>query len=140
MSAIKDLYVIFFSGEGVAIKVPVKNGKIITGKYYKDVVLEKLKKYSKTRCHVTAHTKTKRNCFASPRILQTLPHVILFVSETEILHCWAEIQVRHLDLQFISTLLLCPNQRTVMHTSAETLHFKPRGVLRGHEMTIFELT
>jgi hypothetical protein len=37
----------FFSGEGVAIKVPVKKGKSITGKYYKDVVLKKLKKYYK---------------------------------------------------------------------------------------------
>ena len=41
LSAKKVLYAIFFSGEGVAIKVPVKS---ITGKYYKDVVLKKLKK------------------------------------------------------------------------------------------------
>ena len=34
---------IFFSGEGVAIKVSGKKGKSITGKYYKDVVLKKLK-------------------------------------------------------------------------------------------------
>ena len=39
------LYAIFFSGEGVAIQVPVKKGKSISGKYYKDVVLKKLKKY-----------------------------------------------------------------------------------------------
>ena len=47
------LYAIFFSGEGVAIKVPVKKGKSITGKYYKDVVLKKLKKElsEKTPCH-----------------------------------------------------------------------------------------
>ena len=44
LSAKKVLYAIFFSGEGVAIKVPVKKGKSITGKYYKDVVLKKLKK------------------------------------------------------------------------------------------------
>ena len=37
LSTKKDLYAIFFSGEGVAIKVPVKKGKSITGKYYKDV-------------------------------------------------------------------------------------------------------
>ena len=43
------LYAIFFSGEGVAIKVPVKKGKSITGKYYKDVVLKKLKKYYQKR-------------------------------------------------------------------------------------------
>jgi hypothetical protein len=35
---------IFFSGEGAAIKVPVKKGESATGKYYKDVVLMKLKK------------------------------------------------------------------------------------------------
>ena len=45
----KVLYAIFFSGEGVAIKVPVKKGKSITGKYYKDVVLKKLKKYYQKR-------------------------------------------------------------------------------------------
>ena len=44
LSTKKVLYAIFFSGEGVAIKVPVKKGKSITGKYYKDVVLKKLKK------------------------------------------------------------------------------------------------
>ena len=41
LSTKKVLYAIFFSGEGVAIKVPVKKGKSITGKYYKDVVLKK---------------------------------------------------------------------------------------------------
>jgi hypothetical protein len=45
LSAKKVLYAIFFSGEGVAIKVPVKKGKSITGMYYKGVVLKKLKKY-----------------------------------------------------------------------------------------------
>ena len=43
-SAKKVLYAIFFSSEGVTIKVPVEKGKSITGKYYKDVVLKKLKK------------------------------------------------------------------------------------------------
>ena len=36
LSAKKVLYAIFFSGEGVAIKVLVEKGKIITIKYYKD--------------------------------------------------------------------------------------------------------
>ena len=49
LSAKKVLYAIFFSGEGVAIKVPVKKGKSFTGKYYKDVVLKKLKKYYQKR-------------------------------------------------------------------------------------------
>ena len=48
LSTKKVLYAIF-SGEGVAIKVPVKKGKSITGKYYKDVVLKKLKKYYQKR-------------------------------------------------------------------------------------------
>ena len=44
LGAKKVLYAIFFSVEGVAIKVPVKKGKSIKGKYYKDIVLKKLKK------------------------------------------------------------------------------------------------
>jgi hypothetical protein len=35
------------------IKVPVKKGKSITWKYYKDVVFKKLKKYNKKRRPVT---------------------------------------------------------------------------------------
>ena len=38
---------IFFSGEGVAIHVPVKKDKNVTGKYYKDLVLKKKKKKKK---------------------------------------------------------------------------------------------
>ena len=49
LSAKKVFCAIFFSGEGVAIKVSVKKGKSITGKYYKDVVLKKLKKYYQKR-------------------------------------------------------------------------------------------
>ena len=49
LSTKKVLYAIFFSGEGVAIKVPVKKGKSITGKHYKDIVLKKLKKYYQKR-------------------------------------------------------------------------------------------
>ena len=103
LSTMKVLYAIFFSGEGVAIKVPVKKGKSITGKYYKDVVLKKLKKYQK-RCPATgfkhvrllhdnapAHTSAIVTAFLKkekvtvlppppphPRIPQTLPHVISF--------------------------------------------------------------
>ena len=53
LSTKKVLYAIFFSGEGVAIKVPVKKGKSITGMYYKDVVLKKVKKVlsETTPCH-----------------------------------------------------------------------------------------
>ena len=52
LSARKVWYAIFFSGELVAINVPVEKGKNITGKYYKDIVLEKPKKVSETTpCH-----------------------------------------------------------------------------------------
>ena len=90
LSTKKVLYAIFFSGEGVAIKVPVKKGKSITGKYYKDVVLKKLKKYYQKRRPATgfkhvrllhdnapAHTSAvvtaffeerKSICFASPPV------------------------------------------------------------------------
>jgi hypothetical protein len=49
----KALYAILFSDECVAMNVPVKKGKSITGKYFKDVVLKKLKKYYKKRRPVT---------------------------------------------------------------------------------------
>ena len=45
LRAKKVLYAVFFSGEGVAIQVPVKKGKSVTGKYYKDVIVKTLKKY-----------------------------------------------------------------------------------------------
>ena len=53
LKAKKDWYAMFFSGEGVAIKVPVEKGKNITGKYYKDVVLEKPREIlsEATPCH-----------------------------------------------------------------------------------------
>ena len=103
LSTKKVLYAIFFSGEGVAIKVPVKKGKSITGKYYKDVVLKKLKKYYQKRHPATgfkhvrllydnapAHTSAIVTAFLKkenvtvlptpppPRVPQTLPHVISF--------------------------------------------------------------
>ena len=49
LSARKVLYQIFFAGEGVTIKVPLEKGKNIIRKYYKDIVLEKLKKCQKRR-------------------------------------------------------------------------------------------
>ena len=49
LSARKVWYAIFFSGEEVAIKLLVEKGKNITGKYYKDIVLEKPTKYQKQR-------------------------------------------------------------------------------------------
>ena len=99
LSTKKVLYAIF-SGEGVTIKVPVKKGKSITGKYYKDVVLKKLKKYyqklrpatgfkhvrllhdnapAHTSAIVTAFLKKEKvTVLPHPRIPQTLPDVISF--------------------------------------------------------------
>jgi hypothetical protein len=89
------VYAIFFSGEGVAIKVPVKKGKGITGKYYKDVVLKKLKKYKRNDALSLVLSISVLCMTMSPlipplkeekvtvlphlRILRTLPHVIFFL-------------------------------------------------------------
>ena len=53
LSARKVWYAIFVSGEGVALKMPMELGKNITGKYYKDIVLKKSKKYYQKRRPVT---------------------------------------------------------------------------------------
>ena len=45
MSIKKFLYAIFFSSDGKAIHVPVLKRKRVTGLYYHDVILKKLKKY-----------------------------------------------------------------------------------------------
>ena len=87
LSTKKVLYAIFFSGEGVAIKVPVKKGKSITGKYYKDVVLKKLKKYYQKRRPATgfkhvrllhdnapAHTSAIVMAFLKKEKVTVLPH------------------------------------------------------------------
>ena len=87
LSTKKVLYAIFFSGEGVAIKVPVKKGKSITGKYYKEVVLKKLKKYYQKRCPATgfkhvrllhdnapAHTSAIVTAFLKKENVTVLPH------------------------------------------------------------------
>ena len=87
LSTKKVLYAIFFSGEGVAIKVPVKKGKSITGKYYKDVVLKKLKKYYQKRRPATgfkhvrllhdnapAHTSAIVTAFLKKEKVTVLPH------------------------------------------------------------------
>ena len=150
LSAKKVLYAIFFSGEGVAIKLPVKKGKSITGKYYKDIVLKKLKKYCQKRHTTTgfkhvlllhdnapAHTSAIVTAFLKKEklfcltlcILQTFSHVISFCFQNwnhSLLGGYTSPDM-HLDLPCISTLLLCPNQRTwclqEADTSAETLHF-----------------
>ena len=87
MSTKKVLYAIFFSGEEVAIKKPVKKGKSITGKYYKDVVLKKLRKYYQKRHPATgfkhvrllhdnapAHTSAIVTAFLKKEKVTVLPH------------------------------------------------------------------
>ena len=140
LSTKKVLYAIF-SGEGVPIKVPVKKGKSITGKYYKDVVLKKLKKYYQKRRPATgfkhvrllhdnapAHIPAVVTAFLKKEKVTVLPHppppppyypdlapcdFFLFPKLKAFLAGRNTSPDRHLDLPFISTLLLCPNQRTV---------------------------
>ena len=152
LSTKKVLYAIFFSGEGVAIKVPVKKGKSITGKYYKDVVLKKLKKYYQKRCpatgfkHIPSSTwqcpssylhnsygvfeERKSNCFASaPVFPRPCPMWFLFVSEIESIPCWAEIPVPtgtwicHSSVPYYCAQISVPWRLQEVDTSAETLHF-----------------
>ena len=150
LSTKKVLYAIF-SGEGVAIKVPVKKGKSITGKYYKDVVLKKLKKYyqkrrpatgfkhvrllhdnapAHTSAIVTAFLKKESNCFASPPVFpRPCPMWFLFVSEIESIPCWAEIPVPtgtwicHSSVPYYCAQISVPWRLQEVDTSAETLHF-----------------
>ena len=81
------LYPIFLSAEGVAIKVPVKKDKSITEKYYKDIVLKKLKKYYQKQRPTTgfkhvhllqynapAHTSAIVTAFLKKEKVTVLPH------------------------------------------------------------------
>ena len=106
----------FFSGDRVAIKVPMAKGKNITGKYYKDIVLEKPKKYYQKRCpvtvlkhirllhgNVTAHASEIVTSFLKKEKVTVLPHLpysidlvqcdFFMFSEIEIIPCWSEIPV-----------------------------------------------
>ena len=81
------MYAIFFSGEGVAMKVSVEKGRSLMGKYYKIRSTEETEKVlaETTPCHwflkisvfymaksplvITAFLKKeKSNCFASPPV------------------------------------------------------------------------
>ena len=126
----RSLSTIFFSGEGVAIKVPVKKGKSITGKYYKDVVLKKLKKYYQKRRPATgfkhvrllhdnapAHTSAIVTAFLKTEKVTVLPHPAyspdLAPCDFFLFPKLKAFLAGRKYLPFISTLLLCPNQRTV---------------------------
>ena len=152
LSTKKVLYAIFFSGEGIAIKMPVKKGKSITGKYFKDVVLKKLKKYYQKRRPATgfkhvrllydnapAHTSAivtaffeerKSNCFASPPVFpRPCPMWFLFVSEIGSIPCWAEIPVPtgtwicQSSVPYYCAQISVPWRLQEVDTSTETLHF-----------------
>ena len=109
LSARKIWYAIFLSGERVAIKVPVEKGKNITGKYYKDIVLETQKKYQKRRPvtgfkyirllhgNCPAHASKIVTVFLKKEKVTVLPNLpysldlapcdLFYVSEIEIIPC-----------------------------------------------------
>ena len=49
MSVKKAMYDVFFSTQGPAIQSAVPQGKGVTGKFYRDKVLKKLKRYCTKR-------------------------------------------------------------------------------------------
>ena len=93
----------------------MENGKNITVKHYNDIVLEKPKKifrndalslvlnisvsYMVCPCSCLRNSygvleERKSNCFASPPVFpRTCPMRFLYVSEIEIIPCWAKILV-----------------------------------------------
>ena len=114
LSTKKVLYAIF-SGESVPIQVPVKKGKSVTGKYFKDVVLKKLKKYyqpcpvmgfkhvwhlhdnapAQTSAIVTNFLQKKLINFTTPSLFtRPCPLWLLPFSEIENLPCWTYILVQ----------------------------------------------
>ena len=115
--------------------MPVEKGKNITGKYYTDIVLKKPKKYQKRRPvtgfkHIRllhgnvpalawnsygVFEERKSNCFVSPPVFpRSCPMWFLwFRNWNNSLLGGNTSPHRPLDLLFNSTLLLCPNQRTV---------------------------
>ena len=152
LSTKKVLYAIFFSGEGVAIKLPVKKGKSITGKYYKDVVLKKMKKYYQKRRPATgfkhvrllhdnapAHTSAIVTAFLKKEKVTVLPHPpyspdlapcdFFLIPKFESIPCWAEIPVPtgtwicHSSVPYYCAQISVPWCLQEVDTSAETLHF-----------------
>lgn len=87
MSTKKVLYCIFFSCDGLAVQIPVPKGKSVTGRYYRDVVLKKLKKYYQKRRPVSgfrhvrllhdnapSHTSQLVKQFLKSEKVTVLPH------------------------------------------------------------------
>ena len=125
----KVLYVIFFDNKGPVIQIPVPKGKTVTAKFYKNVVLRRLKKYYKTRHlktglkHLThlhdnaqAHLVTE---FFEPEKVTVLPHppfspklapATFFCFQNSNIICLARdtIWEMPLDMQFISIWRVSP--------------------------------
>ena len=121
----KVLYAIFFTNKGPAIGIPVPKGRTVTGKFYKNVVLRKLKNYYKscrpktglkyvrllhdnTPAHkaqiVTDFLASERlPSFRTLRIRQTWPPATIFSFQNlNIIYLEDTIREMPLDLLFIS--------------------------------------
>ena len=85
-SAKKVLYAIFFTSKGLAVQIPVNKGRSVTGRYYRDVILKKLKKYYEKRRPLTglvnvrllhdnapAHTSSLVTQYLKPERVTMLP-------------------------------------------------------------------
>ena len=129
-----------------------EKGQSITGKYYKDVVLKKLKKYYQKQRPATgfkhvcllhdnapAHTCAIVTAFLKKEKVTVLPHPpyspdlapmwFPFVSEIESIPCRAEIPVLtgtwicHSSVPYYCAQISVPWRLQKVDTSAETLHF-----------------
>ena len=127
----KVLYVIFFEYKGPIIQIAVPKGRTVTAKFYKNVVLRKLKKYHKI-CHpktwlkhlrllhdnAPAHKAHLVTEFLESAKVTVLPHppfppdlaacdYFLFPNSNII---WKEIQFREmpLDMRFVSIWWVSP--------------------------------
>ena len=78
------------SSEGVVIKVLVKNGESITGKYYKDIVLKKLKKYYQKRRPATGFKHVRLLHDNAPA--HTSAIVTTFFEERKSNYFWANLK------------------------------------------------
>ena len=115
----------FFTNKGPAIKIPVPKGRTVTGKFYKNVVLRKLKNYYKSRrpksgikyvrllhdntathkaCIVTDFLESEKVTVCTLRNCQTWPPVTIFSFQNlNIFYLEGDtIRDMPLDLLFIS--------------------------------------
>ena len=136
-----------FSDEGIAIQVPVKKGKSVTGKYYKDVVLKILEKYYLKRHPVMgfkhvrllhdntqAHTSAVVTMFLQKEMVTVSPlppyspnhapcDFFIFLNwkpfslDGDIGPDWC------LDLHYTSALLVYLNQHTMTHSGSGLINW-----------------